>query len=266
MNATTSTAPARAGTAAAPGEAGSSQPALVVQGLVSGYTPEVDILRGVGLEVRRGEIVTVLGPNGAGKSTLIKTIAGLVPVRSGQVMLDGQSLVGIAAHRMVSRGLAYVPQTNNIFSRMSIEENLQMGACARHDHAGIDEDFARMYELFPRLRERRRQAAGTLSGGERQMVAVARALMSRPTMLMLDEPSAGLSPKLVGVVFAKVREVRGLGVTMLIVEQNAKAALAISDRGYILAQGREQVSGNAQELLSNPEVGELYLGVRRGLS
>lgn len=250
----------------APTGSGASQPALAVQALVAGYVPGVDILRGVGLEVRRGEIVTVLGPNGAGKSTLIKTIAGLVPVRSGQVLLDGQSLVGVAAHRMVSRGLAYVPQTNNIFPRMSIEENLQMGACARHDDKGVAEDMARMYDLFPRLRERRRQAAGTLSGGERQMVAVARALMARPTMLMLDEPSAGLSPKLVGVVFAKVREVRGLGVTMLIVEQNAKAALAISDRGYVLAEGREQVNGNAQELLANPEVGALYLGVRRELS
>ena len=243
-----------------------SGPALVVQGLVSGYVPGVDILRGVGLEVRRGEIVTVLGPNGAGKSTLIKTIAGLVPVRSGQVLLHGQSLVGVAAHRMVGRGLAYVPQTDNIFARMSIEENLQMGACVRSDHAAVNEDIARMYELFPRLHERRRQAAGTLSGGERQMVAVARALMARPTMLMLDEPSAGLSPKLVGVVFAKVRQVRELGVTMLIVEQNAKAALAISDRGYVLAQGREQVSGDARELLANPEVGALYLGVRKGLS
>ena len=250
----------------APTGSGASQPALAVQALVAGYVPGVDILRGVGLEVRRGEIVTVLGPNGAGKSTLIKTIAGLVPVRSGQVLLDGQSLVGVAAHRMVSRGLAYVPQTNNIFPRMSIEENLQMGACARHDRTGVAEDMARMYDLFPRLRERRRQAAGTLSGGERQMVAVARALMARPTMLMLDEPSAGLSPKLVGVVFAKVREVRGLGVTMLIVEQNAKAALAISDRGYVLAEGREQVSGNARELLASPEVGALYLGVRRELS
>ncbi len=244
----------------------SAELALAVRDLVAGYTPEVDILRGANLEVRRGEIVTVLGPNGAGKSTLIKTIAGLVPVRSGQVLLFGQSLVGEAAHRMVGRGLAYVPQTNNVFARMSIEDNLELGACARHDRAGIDEDLARMYALFPRLHERRRQAAGTLSGGERQMVAVARALMARPTMLMLDEPSAGLSPKLVGIVFAKVREVRELGVTLLVVEQNAKAALAISDRGYVLAQGREQVSDAAAALLANPEVGALYLGARRRLA
>lgn len=239
--------------------------ALAVRGLVAGYTQGVDILRGVSLEVRRGEIVTVLGPNGAGKSTLIKTIAGLVPVRRGDILLFGHSLIGNAAYRMVGRGLAYVPQTNNVFARMSIQENLELGACARRDRSGISQDLARMYELFPRLHERRRQAAGTLSGGERQMVAVARALMARPTMLMLDEPSAGLSPKLVGAVFAKVRQVRDLGVTLLIVEQNAKAALAISDRGYVLAQGREQVSDAAAALLANPEVGALYLGARRGL-
>ena len=252
-------------TALAPPRAGSSaagELALAVQDLVAGYTPEVDILRGVNLQVARGEIVTVLGPNGAGKSTLIKAIAGLVPVRRGAVTLFGRSLVGEAAHRMVGRGLAYVPQTNNVFARLTIQDNLELGACARKDAAGIAEDLGRMYALFPR----RRQAAGTLSGGERQMVAVARALMARPSMLMLDEPSAGLSPKLVGVVFTKVREVRDLGVTLLIVEQNAKAALAISDRGYVLAQGREQVSGAAAELLANPEVGALYLGAKRGLT
>ncbi len=240
-------------------------PALVVRALVAGYTSGVDILRGASLEVGRGEIVTVLGPNGAGKSTLIKAIAGLVPVRSGEVLLFGQSLLGAAAHRMVGRGLAYVPQTDNVFARLSVRENLELGACARRDRDGIEADLARMYALFPRLHERRRQAAGTLSGGERQMVALARALMARPTMLMLDEPSAGLSPKLVGVVFAKVREVRELGVTLLIVEQNARAALAISDRGYVLAEGREQVSGDAAALLANPEVGALYLGAKRGL-
>ena len=240
--------------------------ALSVRALVAGYTPEVDILRGVALDVWRGEIVTVLGPNGAGKSTLIKTIAGLVSVRSGQVQLFGKDIVGVEAHNMVRRGLAYVPQTDNIFVRMSVQENLQMGASARSDRDQINTDLAHMYALFPRLHERRRQAAGTLSGGERQMVAVARALMARPTVLMLDEPSAGLSPKLVGIVFERIRDIRKLGVTMLIVEQNAKAALAISDRGYVLAEGREQVSGEARDLLANPEVGALYLGARRGLA
>src|SRR3546814_568533 len=156
--------------------------------------------------------------------------------------------------------------TNNIFVRLSIEENLEMGAYVNRDRAAIKQGVERMFGLFPALRERRRQPAGTLSGGQRQMVAVARALMSNPQVLMLDEPSAGLSPKLVGIVFAKVREVRETGVTILIVEQNAKAALAISDRGYVLAEGRDRVNGDARELLENPEVGELYLGVRRGLS
>jgi ABC-type branched-subunit amino acid transport system ATPase component len=243
-----------------------TEPALSVSSLVAGYAPEVDILRGIDLRVDAGEIVTVLGPNGAGKSTLIKTIAGLVPVRGGNVRLFGADIGGVKAHDMVRRGLAYVPQTNNVFVRLSIEENLQMGAYIQNDRAAVQEGVERMFELFPSLRNRRRRPAGTLSGGERQMVAVARSLMAQPRVLMLDEPSAGLSPKLVGVVFGKVREVRDMGVTILIVEQNAKAALAISDRGYILAEGRDRVNGPATDLLHNPEVGELYLGIRRGLT
>jgi len=240
--------------------------ALQVRELVAGYVPGADILHGLGIEVRDGEIVTVLGPNGAGKSTLIKAIAGLVTVRSGSVQLFGEEIAGVPAHRMVQRGLAYVPQTDNIFARLSVEENLEMGAYTREGGAPLRRDLERMFALFPRLGERRRQASGTLSGGERQMVAVARALMAHPKVLMLDEPSAGLSPKLVGILFGKVREVRDLGVTILLVEQNAKAALAISDRGYVLVQGRERICGSAGELLGNPEIGELYLGVRRGLS
>jgi ABC-type branched-subunit amino acid transport system ATPase component len=240
--------------------------ALQVRELVAGYTPEVDILRGVGLDVQRGEIVTVLGPNGAGKSTLIKTIAGLVTVRRGTVQLFGDDIAGVDAHLMVRRGLAYVPQVSNIFAKLSVEENLEMGAYIGSNKALLRENIERMFGLFPRLKERRRQAAGTMSGGERQMVAVARALMAEPKVLMLDEPSAGLSPKLVGIVFSKIREVRDTGLTILMVEQNATAALAISDRGYVLAEGREQVSGDARELLANPEVGALYLGVRKGLA
>jgi ABC-type branched-subunit amino acid transport system ATPase component len=182
------------------------------------------------------------------------------------VRLFGGDIGGVKAHDMVRRGLAYVPQTNNVFVRLSIEENLQMGAYIQSDRAAVREGVERMFELFPSLRNRRRRPAGTLSGGERQMVAVARSLMAQPRVLMLDEPSAGLSPKLVGVVFGKVREVRDMGVSILIVEQNAKAALAISDRGYILAEGRDRVNGPATDLLHNPEVGELYLGIKRGLT
>jgi len=244
--------------------------ALAVHDVVAGYVPEVDILRGASLEVRDREIVTVLGPNGAGKSTLMKAIAGLVPVRSGSIRMFGDELVGVPAHRMVSRGLAFVPQTGNVFPRLSVQENLEIGAAARGARGGLSDDLSddleRMYQLFPRLGERRRQAAGTLSGGERQMVAVARALMSRPRVLMLDEPSAGLSPLFVGIVFSKVREVRELGLTILVVEQNARAALAISDRGYVLAEGRDRIEGDARALLENPEVGALYLGARRALA
>ena len=241
-------------------------PALEVRELVAGYTPEVDILRGVSIEVARDEIVTVLGPNGAGKSTLLAAIAGLVAVRSGTVRLFGDEITGLSAHLAVRRGLVFVPQTANVFARLSVHENLEMGAIARRDGAAIAADVARIYALFPRLSERRRQAAGTLSGGERQLVALGRALMARPRLLMLDEPSAGLSPKLVGLIFEKVREIRDLGVAILIVEQNARAALAISDRGYVLADGRERIGGEARWLLANPEVGELYLGARRGLA
>ena len=237
---------------------------LEVRGLVAGYVPEVNIVDGIDLDVREGEIVTVLGPNGAGKSTLIKTLAGLVALRAGRVRLFGEDIAGVPAHRRPGRGLAYVPQTRNVFARLSVQENLDLGAHARRD-GGVAADLERVFTLFPRLAERRRQRAGTLSGGERQMVAVARALMARPRLLMLDEPSAALSPKLVGLVFEKVREVRASGVTILMVEQNAVAALAISDRGVVLAEGRERIGGPARELLANPEVGELYLGVKRRL-
>ena len=242
--------------------------ALDVQAVTAGYVPEVDILRGISVQVREREIVTVLGPNGAGKSTLIKAIAGLVPVRSGSIRFFGDELLDVPAHRLAAHGLAYVPQTGNVFVRLSVQENLEIGAAGagRDRRRTLQEDFDRVYELFPRLEERRRQAAGTLSGGERQMVAVARALMSQPRVLMLDEPSAGLSQRFVGLLFARIREVRALGVTILIVEQNARTALAISDRGYVLAEGSERIEGAAESLLGNPEVGALYLGAQRALA
>lgn len=235
--------------------------ALEVRDLVAGYTPDLNILRGASLEVARGEIVTLLGPNGAGKSTLMKAVAGLVQVRSGAVELFGHSLVGVPTHQVVRRGLAYVPQTDNVFVRLSVQENVELGAPAG-DGRHASEDLERMFTLFPRLKERRRQRAGTLSGGERQMVAVARALMARPQLLMLDEPSAGLAPALVQMVFDKLREVRALGVTLLIVEQNARVALAISDRGLVLAEGQVRLAGRAADLLHRPEVGALFLGAR----
>lgn len=240
-----------------------SEVMIKVDHLYAGYVPQVPILRGVSIEVTRGEIVTVLGPNGAGKSTLIKAIAGLMPISSGSVLLDGSDITGLAPHTMVRQGLAYVPQTNNIFARLSVQENLEMGGYTRTE--GLMQRLQELYDLFPDLARLRHHPAGKLSGGQRQMVAFGRALMVNPKALMLDEPSAGLSPKLINMVFKNVQEVRDSGVTILMVEQNAKAGLMISDRGYVLAEGKEQIMDKAEALLRNPEVGELYLGSRGGL-
>ncbi len=241
-----------------------SAPALEIDGVVAGYVTGADILRGVSLRVAEGEIVTVLGPNGAGKSTLIKVVAGLLRVRSGAVRLFGEDVSRLSAHRMVGRGVGYVPQTRNVFPRLTVEENLELGAYVRPRE--IKAGLERVYATFPDLPRFRRQPAGRLSGGQRQMVAIGRALMLKPRVMLLDEPSAGLSPLLVSHVFDKIREVRASGVTILVVEQNAKAALAVSDRGAVLAEGKDRITGPAQALLTNPEVGELYLGARRGLA
>jgi branched-chain amino acid transport system ATP-binding protein len=233
-------------------------PHLEVRAVVAGYVPDVPILRGVSIELRRDEIVTMLGPNGAGKSTLIKAVAGLVPVSSGDILIDGRSILGTPTHQLVRRGLAYVPQVANVFARLSVRENLEIGAIA--NTAATAGRLSQVMTLFPDLARYGRLAAGKLSGGQRQMLAIGRALMAGPDVLMLDEPSAGLSPKLIGTVFAKLQEIRALGVSILIVEQNAKAALAISGRGYVLADGKEQIEGAAPSLLASPEVGALYLG------
>lgn len=238
-------------------------PLLEARDLVAGYSRGDPILRGASLQVAPHEIVTVLGPNGAGKSTLVKTIAGLVSVFSGGVRLAGRDITGLAPHRMTSIGIAYVPQVDNVFRRLSVEENLEMGAYTRR--RGLRDRLNAMYGLFPDLARLRRHPAGRLSGGQRQMLAVGRALMIDPTLLMLDEPSAGLSPKMVGQVFDNVRAVRDTGVTVLMVEQNAKAALTISDRGYVLAEGREVIAERAADLLRSPKVGALYLGAKGGL-
>ena len=232
---------------------------LRTDGLVAGYVPEVDILGGVDVELRAGEIVTIVGPNGAGKSTLLKAVFGLLKPRAGQIVLRGEPIGGARTHDISRAGVSYVPQLGNVFPSLTVEENLELGALARK---GVDagERAAAMYAMFPRLAERRRQPAGTMSGGERQMVAMARALMPAPEILLLDEPSAGLSPEFVDVIFAKVAEINGHGVTVLMVEQNARRALAMSTRGYVLDLGRNRFEGPGQALLDDPRVAELYLG------
>jgi branched-chain amino acid transport system ATP-binding protein len=238
-----------------------SQTVLDVRNLEAGYEPGVPIVRGASIAVNKDEIVVVLGPNGAGKSSLIKAIAGLVPITAGTVMLDGKDITSAPAHTMVRLGLAFVPQTENIFPLMSVEDNLKV-ACGilkpREAPARIEE----MYGAFPDLARQRRTAAGNLSGGQRQMLAVARALIVHPKVLVLDEPSAGLSPKFVSMVFEMLAGIRKTGVTILIVEQNAKAALAIGDRAYVLVEGKDRHEGVASELWNDPVVAELYLGQR----
>ncbi len=230
---------------------------LVIEELVAGYVPEVDILDGVSLSVREGEIATVVGPNGAGKSTLIRTIFGLLTPRRGRVTLRGEDLTGLAPHSITRRGMSYVPQLDNVFPSLSVEENLEMGSLER---SRTGTRIGEMYELFPRLDERRTQAAGTMSGGERQMLAMARALMPEPHVLLLDEPSAGLAPAFVETIFENVRQINEAGVTVVMVEQNARRALAMSDRGYVLDLGRNRFQGAGRDLLDNPEVVDLYLG------
>ncbi|HEX2096160.1 MAG TPA: ABC transporter ATP-binding protein [Solirubrobacterales bacterium] len=230
---------------------------LVAADLVAGYVPEVDILNGVSFEVREGEIATLVGPNGAGKSTLIKAIFGLLRPRQGRVLLRGDDLTGLQPHSIARRGMAYVPQLDNVFPSLTVEENLEIGSL---DRAVTRERIEAMYGLFPRLGERRRQAAGTMSGGERQMLAMARALMPEPQVLLLDEPSAGLAPAFVEQIFAQVGEINESGVTVVMVEQNARRALAMSDRGYVLELGRNRFQGSGRDLLEDPKVAELYLG------
>lgn len=230
---------------------------LTVEDLVSGYVPEVDILRGMNFAVREGEIVTVIGPNGAGKSTLIKSIFGLLPPRRGRVVLRGEDLTGLLPHTITRRGMSYVPQLDNIFQSLTVEENLEMGAL---DPSKAKDGMARVYELFPRLGERRGQTAGTMSGGERQLLAMGRALMPDPEVLLLDEPSAGLAPAFVEAIFEKVEEINRSGVTIVMVEQNARRALGMSSRGYVLDLGQNRFEGAGKELLEDPKVAELYLG------
>ncbi len=234
-------------------------PMLQVENLEAGYEPGVPIVRGVSIDVAPGEIVAILGPNGAGKSTLIRSVAGLVPKFAGRVLLVGADVTALAAHQVIRHGLAFVPQTENVFAGMSVADNFALSAAilpARDRQARIGE----MYAFFPSLAARRGTLAGRLSGGERQMLAVARALIVRPRLLVLDEASAGLSPKMVEAVFHRLKSIRETGVTILLVEQNVRAALAISDRAYVLAEGRNRHAGRAADLWSDAAIAELYLG------
>lgn len=231
---------------------------LVIEDIVAGYVPGVNILNGCTLEVSQGELIGIIGPNGAGKSTMLKTLFGLVGVRSGVLRFKNQDISGLAAHDLVSRGIGFVPQTENVFPTLTIRENLEMGAFLRSNT--FEERYEVVTDMFPRLRERESQRAGSLSGGERQMLAMSRALMMDPEVLLLDEPSAGLSPDLQDQVFVNTKTINASGVTIIMVEQNAQRCLQICDRAYVLDQGQNAYTGTGQDLLTDPKVIELYLG------
>jgi branched-chain amino acid transport system ATP-binding protein len=220
----------------------------------------IEALQGISLEVHQGEIVAMLGGNGAGKSTTLKTISGLIHPRAGTIELEGHDVTNVPAHRLVRLGIGQAPEGRRIFGRLTVTENLQMGAYTRRDKAEIASDFDRVYTLFPRLLERKGQAAGTLSGGEQQMLAIARALMARPKLLLLDEPSMGLSPVLVEQIFAIIRDINSQGTTILLVEQNALMALQVAGRGYILQTGRIVLADSSAALARNDDVKKAYLG------
>ena len=234
------------------------EPLLAATDLVAGYLPGVDILGGCDLVVHPGELIGIIGPNGAGKSTLLKALFGLVTVRSGSVVLKGEDITNHRADSLVRRGVGFVPQNNNVFPSLTIEENLQMGLFQAPQR--FRERFDAVVDLFPTLGDRRKQRAGSLSGGERQMVAMARALMMDPSVLLLDEPSAGLSPVRQDETFIRTRAINRAGVSVVMVEQNARRCLQICDRGYVLDQGRNAYTGTGRELADDPKVTELYLG------
>ena len=235
-----------------------SEGVLVAENVVAGYIPGVPILRGCTLVLGEGELVGIVGPNGAGKSTLIKAIFGLVTVADGTVEFRGDDITSLQAHELVSRGIGYVPQTENVFPSLTVEENMEMGLFRAPKK--FKERFDAVLDLFPKLGERRSQRAGSLSGGERQMVAMGRALMMDPQVLLLDEPSAGLSPVLQDQVFIRTKRINQTGVSIIMVEQNARRCLQICDRGYVLDQGRNAYTNTGEELLHDPKVIELYLG------
>jgi len=243
---------ARTATATAP------TPVVEVKGVVAGYLPGVNILNGCSLTANQGELIGIIGPNGAGKSTLLKAIFGLVKVREGEVLLQGKDITGLKPNKLVTAGVGFVPQTNNVFPTLSIRENLEMGLFQKPK--GIKERLAFVVDIFPELEKRLPQRAGSLSGGERQMVAMSRALMMGPHVLLLDEPSAGLSPVRQDEAFLRVKEINKAGVTTIMVEQNARRCLQICDRGYVLDQGRNAYTGTGRDLATDPKVIQLYLG------
>lgn len=235
-------------------------PVLTVEGLVCQYG-KVAAVRELSIEVREGELVTLIGANGAGKTTTLKAISGVLSAAAGRITFMGEDITRASARRILEMGIAHCPEGRRVFPYMTVRENLEMGCYLRTDRDGISTDMARLFERFPMLRERSDQAAGTLSGGEQQMLAISRALMSRPKLVLFDEPSLGLAPNLVERTFEIVKEIRSQGVTVVMVEQNAFAALELSDRSYVLEQGRVALSGTGAELLDNPHVKSAYLGV-----
>lgn len=233
-------------------------PLLKVDSVTAGYG-DTEILRGLSIRVEPQEVVSIIGPNGAGKSTLMKTIFGLLHPREGSISFDGHDITQFAPHRIVRQGMCYVPQVANVFTTLTVEENLEMGAFPL-GKADLTESKDRVYAMFPKLRQRRRQLAGKMSGGERQMVAMGSALMLNPKLLLLDEPTAALSPKLVDEIFGRIARINEIGISVLMVEQNARQSLSMADRGYVLASGENRHEGTGKELLEDPNVGRLYLG------
>jgi branched-chain amino acid transport system ATP-binding protein len=243
---------------ASPPAAATGTMVVEVKNVTAGYLPGVDILHGCSLTARQGELIGIIGPNGAGKSTLLKSIFGQVKVRSGEILLHGDNITNLKANKLVSKGVGFVPQTNNVFPTLTIQENLEMGMFQKPK--GLAERLEFVSEIFPELKKRLGQRAGSLSGGERQMVAMSRALMMGPHVLLLDEPSAGLSPVRQDEAFLRVKEINKAGVTTIMVEQNARRCLQICDRGYVLDQGKDAYTGTGRELLNDPKVIGLYLG------
>lgn len=235
-----------------------AEPFLIGDAMTGGYGTGADILHDCTIEANKGEIAVIVGPNGAGKSTAMKAIFGMLNVRQGSVRLDGEDITRLTPQDRVAKGMAFVPQTSNVFTSMTVEENLEMGAFLRRDD--ISETMEQVYDLFPILREKRRQNAGELSGGQRQQVAVGRALMTQPKLLMLDEPTAGVSPIVMDELFDRIIEVARTGISILMVEQNARQALNIADKGYVLVQGRNRYTDTGEALLNDPEVRKSFLG------